>query len=130
MIQSIPLENLLIDLHNPRQAPQASQRDALAAIALEQGIKLANLAEDIAEKGLNPSELPMVTEAADPGEFVVVEGNRRIAALKLLANAHLLGSLGLPKKVQELFRAVQEEFAGRIPTNVDCSVVSRQDANH
>lgn len=47
-------ENLLIDLHNPRYDPRSSQREALATICHDQGIKLYNLAEDIVDKGVNP----------------------------------------------------------------------------
>jgi hypothetical protein len=68
-IKSIPLENLIVDLFNPRHVTQPNQREALATIALDQGIKLANLADDIAEKGLNPSELPLVTPSEEKGMY-------------------------------------------------------------
>src|SRR5450756_2394312 len=105
-IMAIPLENLLVDQDNPRHAPQPSQRQALAAIAQERGEKLTNLAADIWEKGLNPSDLPLVTYGEQDGRYVVVEGNRRICALKLMASPQLLASLGLPKKMNDRFKEI------------------------
>ena len=55
-VRTIAVENLLVDVENPRYEPRANQREAIATIATEQGAKLANLAEDICDKGVNPSE--------------------------------------------------------------------------
>jgi hypothetical protein len=51
-IDLIPLENLRVNLFNPRHLQQPSQRDALYAIAHDQGVKLVNLADDILVQGL------------------------------------------------------------------------------
>jgi len=129
-IMAIPLENLLVDQDNPRHAPQPSQRQALAAIAQERGEKLTNLAADIWEKGLNPSDLPLVTYGEQDGRYVVVEGNRRICALKLMASPQLLASLGLPKKMNDRFKEIVKSPGEGFPPAITCSVVLREDANH
>lgn len=129
-IQAIALENLLVDLFNPRHVPQSSQRETIATIALEQGVKLANLAEDIADKGLNPSELPLVVETENKGVYTVVEGNRRVAALKLATSPQLLASIGLPKNLAERFKSLQSNINASFPQQVNCAVLSREDANH
>jgi hypothetical protein len=128
--ETIPLENLMVDLVNPRHVPQPSQREALATIAHDQGVKLANLAEDIAEKGLNPGELPLVTPAEEGGLFFVLEGNRRIAALKLMSSPHLLSSIGLPRNLTDRFKVLHRSFGGVLPSQIMCAVLSREDANH
>lgn len=129
-IKSIPLENLIVDLFNPRHVTQPSQREALATIALDQGIKLTNLADDIAEKGLNPSELPLVTPSEEKGMYIVVEGNRRIAALKLTTSLHLMTSIGLPKNLSDRFKTIHHRSASSLPREINCSIISREDANH
>jgi hypothetical protein len=129
-IKSISLANLIIDLFNPRHISQPSQREALATIALDQGIKLVNLAEDIVDKGLNPSELPLVAAADQDGMYVVLEGNRRIAALKLMASPQLLASFGLPKKLTERYKALHMNAGSILPALINCAVLSREDANH
>ena len=55
-----------------------------------QGEKLLELAQDILDVGLSPGEPLWV--APDPraqGKFVVLEGNRRITALKVMDNPAL-----------------------------------------
>jgi hypothetical protein len=129
-IRSIPIANLLIDLQNPRYDPRTNQREAIATIANDQGAILANLAEDIVEKGLNPSELPIVTPSDDARYFVVLEGNRRIAALKLLLSPSLASSIGLPDSIVKRYKAVHEHARRALPKKLDCVVLSREESNH
>jgi len=54
------------------------------------GEKLATLAKDIAEFGLNPADRAMVAaDEKERGHYVVLEGNRRLSAVKLLNNPDL-----------------------------------------
>jgi len=70
-VKSISLQNLLIDLQNPRYDPRTNQREAIITIVNEQGSKLVALADDIVnEGGLNPSELPMVMPSGDENTFI------------------------------------------------------------
>lgn len=129
-VQRVAVENLLIDLQNPRYDPRANQREAITTIAHDQGVKLANLAEDIVDKGLNPSELPLVTPSGDGSTFIVLEGNRRIAALKLLASPSLLASIALSEGIAKRYKELHEKSKGAIPKEIECAVLSREDANH
>lgn len=128
-IQKIPLQNLLIDLQNPRYDPRSSQRDALARIAHDQGEKLVNLAEDILDKGLNYSDIPIVTMEKDD-TFTILEGNRRVAALKLMSSPTLAESLGLQQKLARKFKELCENAKGQLSTNIDCVIMTREDANY
>ena len=130
-IQRIALENLFIDLKNPRYDPITSQREALATIAVDQGAKLVSLAEDIVEKGLNPSELPIVTPADDnETTYIVVEGNRRIAALKLISSPSLVASIGLSSSLKKRYRELHDSDSTNLPRQIDCVILDREDANH
>ncbi len=83
--ETFKLSELRLDQRNYRTGPTATQRDALAAIADDQKGKLVSLAEDILSVGLSPGEPIWVTRDTDAsGMYVVVEGNRRLAALKSL----------------------------------------------
>lgn len=128
-IQLIPLENLIIDLQNPRYDPRKSQREALYTIAREQDFKLINLVQDILDKGLNLSDLPMVTPIEND-IFVVLEGNRRIAALKLISNLSLLESLNLTQKMTKKLKEIHENYKEDIPSHINCVVTAREDANN
>lgn len=127
-IQLIPLQNLLIDLRNPRYDPRSSQRDALAKITHDQAEKLFNLAEDILDKGLNRSDIPMVTPEGDM--FMVLEGNRRVAALKLMSSPTLIESLALPQRLTRKFKELCNDAKDRLPTTIECVVTTREDANY
>jgi len=128
-IKQIPLSNLIIDLTNPRYDPRKSQREALYTIAHEQKEKLINLAQDIFDKGLNLSDLPMVTPV-DDDTFIVLEGNRRIAALKIISSQSLLESLGLPQKLTKKLKDLCESAKDELPTQITCVVMTREDANY
>ncbi len=127
-IKKISLHNLLVDLRNPRYDPRNSQRDALAKIASDQEEKLTNLAQDIVDKGLNCSDLPIVTAEGDA--YTVLEGNRRVAALKLMSSPDLVESLGLPQKIVTKFKELHESCDGQLPETLDCVVMTREDANY
>jgi len=105
-VASFALTNLLLDVTNPRfETEQQNQRDAINRMAVEQGDKILNLAEDIVQFGVDPSSLPLVIAADDGIKQIVVEGNRRIVALKLLHNPQLapeVWSAAQEKKLKEL----------------------------
>jgi len=129
-IQSIKLVNLLINLINPRYDPRKNQRAAIATIALDQPFKLFNLAEDIVEKGLNPAELPIVTPLEEDETFRILEGNRRIAALKLISSPSLMKSIGLPDSLSKNYKSLHMISKDTLPDNVTCSVMSPEEARH
>jgi len=127
-IISIKLENLLIDLQNPRYDSRKSQVEALYTIIHDQKEKLINLAEDIIIKGTNDSDLPIVAETDD--KFIVLEGNRRVAALRLLSSPSLVESLELPQKVTKKLKDLHESARNELPTEISCVVMTREDANY
>src|SRR6266480_7384094 len=100
----IALTNLLLDVINPRfVTEQDNQRAAIRNMATEQGEKLLNLADDIVNFGLDPSSSAIVIPDAQTTErHTVVEGNRRIAALKLLHNPELLQGAWQPQAERQL----------------------------
>ncbi len=124
----IDLQDLSVNLENPRYPNRASQRDAIAKMAEHQGMKLVKLAEDIIENGLNPTRRFLVTPNPDGG-YTVLEGNRRIAALKLLTQPEFRKSLGLSTRIENRFQALADA-AGSLLTGVECVVRSTEDAKH
>ena len=128
----IALTNLLLDVINPRfVTEQDNQRVAIRNMASEQGEKLLNLADDIVNFGVDPSSLAIVIpHAQNAGRHIVVEGNRRVAALKLLHNPELLQGAWEPQAEHQL-RNLSDSF-GKAPINdVQCVVLQdREAANH
>lgn len=87
----ITTTNLRLDLQNPRLSnydKNISQADIIEYLINNE--KIYDLAIDIVTKGYFLNELPIVTK--ENGKYNVLEGNRRVSALKLLINPDLIKS--------------------------------------
>jgi len=87
----VPLDSLLFDPENPRlptSKTNASDEEVLRYM-LEEG-KVTDLMQSIGQQDYFSGEpLMAIPSAKKPGKFEVVEGNRRLAALKLLNRPEL-----------------------------------------
>jgi hypothetical protein len=129
---SVAPANLLFDEENPRLPdPIKGQRHALRAVAEQQAGKLLSLAKDIADHRLNPADLPIVTASpTEPGRFIVLEGNRRLAALRALENPDLLVDAVTPSILRAL-RKLSPAYQASPVTEVQCwQVRDREEADH
>ncbi len=113
MLDVVPVRpaDLLIDEVNPRlDPPNVGQRESQRALARDQQRKLQMLAKDIVESGLNPLELPAVALTED-GRYIVLEGNRRLTALKALENPDSIAdavNAGVLKEIRKLSKKYHE----------------------
>src|SRR5690606_31229022 len=89
----------------------------------EDGKKILRLAEHIAQHGLDPTELQLVTPTDDES-FIVLEGNRRLTALKLLQKPDLCPD----EKLLKGFINAQKLLNGNLPSEIECSVVKSRSA--
>ncbi len=134
MPETIPIRpaDLLIDEENPRLSePNAGQHEAQRALAQHLGKKLTALAVDIVNYGLNPSDLPIVMpHASNPSRYVVLEGNRRLAALRALENPESLAD-AISGDVLTKIRKLSKEYQKNPIDEVTCTVVKvREEARH
>lgn len=121
--RTIEYTQLLLDINNPRHNPVTSQRDAILAVIADQGLKLVTLAASIAKYGLSPVDRWLVIKSGR--NFIVVEGNRRIAAVKLLHNPELAANTAIESQIRKL------ASTATAPAHIDCAIVeSREVANH
>lgn len=129
--KSININNLLLDIDNARHEKVEDQAAAIK-ILLEGsgGEKLLHLARDISTEGTNPAEIPIVVKSPDSEKYFVIEGNRRIACLKLLLDPTLID---FPKKqnLKKKFTKLSEEFDTSLFENQNCIVFeTRADTAH
>lgn len=126
----LKLANLFLDLGNPRYEEQANQAEALNTIATAQGDKLLALLRDIIEHGLNPSEM-LIVAPMDPergrgnNSYVVLEGNRRVAAMKLLRNPNIL----CDEKLKAKYVKLHDKHKDRVPKQIECVVLKPEVAS-
>jgi ParB-like chromosome segregation protein Spo0J len=128
----IPLSDLLIDAQNPRLVqPNVSQREALRSLAQMQGPKLIVLAKDIVEYGLNPAELSIVMPLLDMrNRYVVLEGNRRLTALRALENPDLFAEAITSSALRQI-RTHSKKYRAAPVDSIPCiAVKDRDEARH
>jgi len=98
-------------------------------IVTEQKVKLANLAEDIADNGLNPMDRLLVLKDKD-GKFIALEGNRRTLSLKIMSNPALLSGLQIDAPLRRRFESLAARFDKKLVEPISVFEVSnRAEAN-
>ena len=127
----VPVASLRLDSENPRlSTPNNGQRETLRALAKLQGAKLRVLADDIVAHGLDPSELTIVTALkSEPDRFVVLDGNRRLTAIKVLENPELVDGV-VPAPVLAALRRLSRLYHESPIEAVPCVVVGDRDEAH
>lgn len=132
-IIDVSISNLELDQENARFENQvvASQRDAIQHLLSIDNMseKIARLAEHIAQYGDDPSELPLVIpNPKKEKSFIVVEGNRRVLALKLLKNPSLCppGYKSLQKKLNQILAKAKVSM----PAKLQCSLLASRESSN
>ena len=117
---TVPISKLDFDVQNPRYVEQNSQREALERILLDSPAKTIKLAEHIVANGQNPIDLIAAIETLDK-RFIVLEGNRRTAVLKVLNKPVLLDSIpsglgvvAFVKRMKQLANQVSQTVISKI----------------
>ena len=121
--------DLLLDLENPRTGTVEGQADALEAIIKRNSQHFRNMMISIKENDLDPGDsFYVIADDEDEDSYVVVDGNRRLAALKVQNNPVLLDGTKLGESVKKRLRDAAGSFDPIEP--VSCVVFeSREDAN-
>lgn len=122
--KKLNVTSLQLDPLNPRipdVGEGVSQRDLIADLVEHEDV--TELAKDIVEQGYSPLERLLGFEE-DDGKTYILEGNRRLAALKLLLNPD-----AAPEDARKRFRALAEKAAGGVPTRASVVLApAREDA--
>jgi hypothetical protein len=116
----IPLARLRLNQENDRHGPLPSEHDCIQWLLTEHRDHMINLAKDIAEHGLSPIEGLLVLPGGEdaPGDYIIWEGNRRIAALKLLDDPNRCHD-GADRK---RFSEIRGKAKATLPQDVECTV--------
>src|SRR5690606_38444393 len=78
----VPISALKLDPQNPRLPESLRDSDqADLAVVLEMGFDAFAVAHSIADNGYFAAEPLIAIEGSKPGEYIVVEGNRRLTSL-------------------------------------------------
>jgi hypothetical protein len=101
LLKSISIADLLLDEENPRLEEGHSQPEILALWSKDR--RNVRLAADVAEHGLSPLEpFAVIHHPSLSKRFIVLDGNRRTAVLKLLAQPNLAADERAAQKFRQL----------------------------
>ena len=124
VIKSIDVSNLTLYPDNPRYDDIAeNQRDAILKIVEEQQEKLIKLATEIVDYGFSYIDMVAVTRDEKNNTYVVREGNRRIAALKLLMQPNIIDG---KKGICEKFKQLNKRFSLNPITTINCVIFDNE----
>lgn len=120
--KKLKLTDLQVNTENYRFEPVSSQKEAIDKMVDDQGDKLLRLAEDIVKNGLNPNDkIQTIVSNHDTTKFNVVEGNRRIVALKLVNNPDLIDH-SKHTSLKRKFKKLHDDLASALIDAIECTV--------
>ena len=117
--QALHIDSLQFDKDNPRlptSVQGGDEADILKYLATKTGLE--NLMSSIGENGFFAGEAIVVIPDS-PGKYTVIEGNRRLAALRLMQDPTLV-------KLAGIYRVAKE--AANKPTRIPVYIVESRDA--
>ena len=94
-VQVLPVERLLLDPENPRLSLPANATQQRILKELYEFHRLEELISSLLTNGYFHEEPLVAIPASRNGYYTVVEGNRRLAALKIISQPEIRGRLGL-----------------------------------
>jgi hypothetical protein len=127
----IAVDDLKLDLENPRGKGYADQVSALESIVKWSPSKLVALAEDIATQGMNPADRMIVIKDESDDRYIVLEGNRRLAAVKLLCDPTRISAMPMSAALGKRMRTLSDKLDHTLVDPQSCVILeSREEADH
>ena len=114
----VPVADLHLDLENSRTGVAMTEHEASSLLWEEAERTICALGEHISKHGLNTAD-PLYVIPRDDGEYTVVEGNRRLLALRSLIRPDSV--IGAASMAREAFPAYHRT-AAQVPSTAWCFV--------
>ena len=117
MKRKIKIENLVLDQKNPRLPKTIDSEVSIIEYMIDKE-QILNILEDIANIGLSPIEYTAVL--MEGTIYIVLEGNRRVSALKLLNNPELIPLYS--KKINDILSDTSNKIE-----SIECVVFDKRE---
>lgn len=127
IIKQLSVKDLTVDLKNYRTIEQKSELDAIRAMITISPDYFWGLMESLLDDGYLPTENILVIERKF-GTHDVKEGNRRIAALKIILGIIEGNAVGLPPKLIDRIKALPKEWL-EINSAVPCTIYKEDESS-
>ena len=122
----VPVKDLALDLGNFRTVKQADERSAIDAMISTSPDRFWALTASLLDSGYLPTDNIIVLRNG-PRALTVKEGNRRIAALKLIHKIHPLADFEVPDDVANRIKGVTAAWR-KENAEVPCAIYDVGDA--
>lgn len=122
----IEVSQLKIDLKNFRTVPQNKEIDAIRAMIAIKPDRFFAVIDSIIDDGYLPTENIIVLK--DGTQNIVKEGNRRIAALKLIHGHYKVEGFGLPASIIDSIKKIDLNWKQE-NLQVPCTIFSLDEAD-
>lgn len=110
-VQMLAVEKLMLDPENPRLSLSAKSTQRKILLQLYEEHRLEELMHSFVSNGFFDEEPLVAVPGKKSGTYIVVEGNRRLAALKLLTDDQLAANLrvyGIPDATPQEINRLRE----------------------
>jgi hypothetical protein len=124
--KSIPIRDLSLDLGNFRTVKQADERSAIDAMISTSPDRFWALTGSLLDSGYLPTDNIIVLRDGTKN-LTVKEGNRRIAALKLIHKFQPLSAFEVPQDIADRIKGVSAAWR-RENAEVPCAIYAAADA--
>lgn len=124
---AIDIQDLKLDLHNYRTVAQSKETHAIQAMISVSPDRFWALTESLLEDGYLPTENIIVSKNGVDTDYVVREGNRRIAALKLIHGFFPKGAISVPPHIAEKIKSISDDWRA-VNLSVPCVVYGPKEA--
>jgi hypothetical protein len=124
--EQLPVKDLSLDLRNYRTVRQADEKSAVEAMSSASPDRFWALADSLIQDGYLPTESIIVLRDGS-GRLIVREGNRRLAALKLIHSFLPLTHLNVPNDIARRIGAISPKWL-RDNDTVPCTIYESADA--
>ena len=126
--KSVAVRELSVDLRNYRTVPQPDQAAAVEAMISARPDRFWALTESLLEDGYLPTESIIVVRGAGEGKILTVrEGNRRVAAMKLIHGILPLDGLLVPENIVVRIGELTADWR-RDNQKLPCTIYEESDA--
>lgn len=127
--KSIEVKELKLDLKNFRALPQSNEAGEVYAIVTIKPDWFWALTESLLDGGYLPTENIIVLRGGKDGQQLIVkEGNRRVAAMKLLHGFISMEGLSIPSATEAKMKGVTDEWK-KSNLKVPCAIYESEDAD-
>lgn len=117
--KNLSVENLSLDLTNFRTVEQKKESDAVHALIAIDTSWFWALMDSLIDDGYLPTENIIILK--DANDFIVKEGNRRVAALKLIHGLIPRKGFNLPKHIDEKINLLTDDWFDE-NSNIPCTI--------